>query len=349
MSSNIQTYRYDFRSDTLTKPTPAMLEAMINAQVGDDVYKEDPTIIQLEAYAAKLTGKEAAVFCASSTMSNQIAVRSHIITPPCSVICDDRAHIHRYEAGGMALFSQATTYSIHPKNKVYITAEEIKSNIIPYGDEHFPPTRLIEIENTLGGSIMPLEEMKKIYELAQSKDIPVHLDGARLWNVCAATQTDMKLWTSQVDSVNLCLSKGIGAPVGAILAGSSKFIERARLFRKMMGGGWRQAGVLAAAALVAIETIWPRMADDHRRAKELSEGLLKLGIPTIIPTDTNMVMADTSKVGLDVKKLSEECLKHGVKIRDSAPNMIRFVLHHQIEDEAIQIVLDSAKKTLNSQ
>ncbi|PVU94960.1 hypothetical protein BB561_002151 [Smittium simulii] len=343
--SSTSDIKYDFMSDTLTKPTPEMLQAMIAANVGDDVYGEDPTVVDLENYVAELTGKEAAMFCVSSTMSNQVAVRSHLPQPPHSIICDDRAHIHRYEAGGLAIFSQTTTYTITPKNGVYITAEEIRNKLVPHGDVHFCPTKLIEIENTLGGSIMPLDEVTKIRQLANEKGIKVHLDGARLWNVCVATNTDMKVWTSQVDSVNLCLSKGIGAPIGAILAGSKEYIERARYYRKLMGGGWRQAGVLAAAARVAIDTVWPKMALDHANAAALAKGFASRGVNTVIPVDTNMVMLDAKSGGVDVSKLSDECRKFGIRVRSSSPDVIRFVFHHQIDADAVDLVLQAYDNT----
>ncbi|PVV03846.1 hypothetical protein BB560_001657 [Smittium megazygosporum] len=339
---------YDFRSDTLTKPTPEMLEAMLHAEVGDDVYDEDPTIHKLEKYIVELTGKEAALFCASSTMSNQIAARTHLPKPPHSIICDDRAHIFRFEAGGLAIISQTMVYPITPKNGVYITAEEVRAKIVPAGDPHFSPTRLIEIENTLGGSIMPIEEMEKIKALANEKQIKVHLDGARLWNVCAATNTEMKAWTQHVDSVNLCLSKGIGAPVGAVLAGTKEFIEDAKFYKKLMGGGWRQAGVLAAAALVAIETIWPKMSQDHDRAKKIEQVFAKYGFSTLIPVDTNMVMVNAKGGNLDVAKLSLECKKLGVIIRDSSPDVIRFVVHHHIDDKAVDLIDQALKATLDN-
>ncbi|OMJ29712.1 putative low-specificity L-threonine aldolase [Smittium culicis] len=342
-------FKYDFRSDTVTKPTPEMLSAMAVAQVGDDVSREDPTVNELESYIAKLTGKEAALFLVSSTMSNQVGIRSHLTQPPHSIVCDDRAHIHRFEAGAVALISQATTYSIKPANGIYLTSEEIAAAIIPPGDIHSSPTRLIELENSLGGSILPLEEMKKIRALATEKNVKIHLDGARLWNVSIATNIPIIEFCNQVDSVNLCLSKGLGAPVGAVLAGSAEFIETARHYRKLLGGGWRQAGVLASAALVAIKTIWPKMSLDHKRACKLRDGLFELGISTVIPVDTNIVMAKVSDVNLNVNKLGAEAAKLGLKIRDVQAPVVRFVIHHQLTDESIDLLLQAFKLTIASQ
>ncbi|OLY79441.1 putative low-specificity L-threonine aldolase [Smittium mucronatum] len=342
-------YSYDFRSDTITKPTPEMLNAILVSEVGDDVYQEDPTVNKLESFIAQLTGKESALFMVSSTMSNQVGLRSHLISPPHSVICDDRAHIHRYEAGGLALISQATTYSIKPSNGVYLTAKDIESALIPEGDVHSSPTKVIELENTLGGAILPLSEMEKIKDLSDINGLKIHLDGARLWNVSVATKTPILEYCKYVDSVNLCLSKGLGSPIGAVLAGSREYINKARHYRKLLGGGWRQAGLLAAAAFVAIDTVWPKMEFDHRRAKRLRDGLAEMGISTALPVDTNIVMAKVGDVKLNVSLLGTECAKLGLLIRSVQSDVVRFVIHHQLDDQAIELLLQAFRTTIELQ
>jgi threonine aldolase len=208
----------DLRSDTVTRPTEAMLRAAASCPVGDDVYGEDPTVNALEQRIAQMTGHEAAVFCASGTMTNQLGLRSHLTQPPHSVLCDARAHIHLYECGGIAFHSQAATVTVRPSNGRYLTAEEIEASIVDE-DQHHAPTRVIALENTLNGMIFPLEEIKRIRQLAQAKRIALHLDGARLWNAAVATGTSLRQYGQLFDSMSLCLSKGMGCPIGSVLVG----------------------------------------------------------------------------------------------------------------------------------
>ncbi|KJE91714.1 threonine aldolase [Capsaspora owczarzaki ATCC 30864] len=331
---------FDTRSDTVTKPTPGMLQAMLNAAVGDDVYDEDPSIHKLEAFVAQLTGKEAALFCATGTMTNQLAIRSQIGALE-SLICDIRAHIFRYECGGVAYHSQAHIIPLQPPNGGNITLEMIEAQVLTF-NVHHAVTKLIEIENTLGGAVFPYDEIVRISTYAKQHGIKMHLDGARIWNASIATGIPLKQYCDHFDSVSLCLSKGLGAPIGSVLVGSRELIHRARHFRKLFGGGWRQAGLLAAGGQYAIEHQWTRMADDHANAKQFAELITKAGHMTVTnKVETNMVFVllnpELRKKGVSWNKIAARLRSvHGIVVNEDGahPAPVRFVFHLHITSEA---------------
>ncbi|KAF9323515.1 Threonine aldolase [Linnemannia elongata] len=337
----------DFRSDTATAPTPEMFAAMMKTSLGDDVYNEDDSVKKLERYVATLCGHEAALFCSSGTMTNQLAHRVHLCNPPQSAMVDIRSHVFNYEAGGISFHSQAAVYPIMPSNNKYLTAEDVASRLVLDVDVHYAPTRVISLENTLNGTIMPIEEMERIRILTKEHGIKLHLDGARLWHASIATGISMKEYCSHFDTISLCLSKGIGAPIGSILVGSEMTIKKARHFRLLFGGGWRQAGLLAEAALWGIKNNWPTMEDTHRRAKWLERVFLQVGCQITNPVDTNMVWVDTTNAGFTVDDLIVELAKEGIKISGSGCQA-RVVLHYQISDEAVQQFIEVLRKMANS-
>ncbi|KAI1320538.1 N-alpha-acetyltransferase 16, NatA auxiliary subunit [Mortierella claussenii] len=333
----------DFRSDTATAPTPDLFAAMMKSSLGDDVYNEDDSVKTLERYVATLCGHEAALYCASGTMTNQLAHRVHLCNPPQSAMVDIRSHVFNYEAGGISFHSQAAVYPIMPANGQYLTVEDIASRLVLDVDVHYAPTRVISLENTLNGTIMPIEEMVRIRELTSQHDIKLHLDGARLWHASIATGISMREYCSHFDSISLCLSKGIGAPIGSILVGSENLIKKARHFRLLFGGGWRQAGFLAEAALYCIKTNWPTMEGTHRQARWLERAFRQVGCHITNPVDTNMIWVDTTDAGFTVEELVAELAKVGIKISGSG-FAARVVLHYQISDEVIEVFIDVLRK-----
>ncbi|KAJ2559510.1 Threonine aldolase [Coemansia sp. RSA 1933] len=338
---------WDLRSDTVTRPTAAMLSRMMEAQVGDDVFGEDATVKELEQTVAKLCNKEAALFCASSTMSNQLAIRTHITTVPASLVVHSDSHVFKYESGGASLLTQAMMVPVSPALTVNLTRADVEKSLIPDNYlYHKAPTRLVCLENTLSGAVMPLEDIELIAAMAHTRGTPVHMDGARLWNASVATGIPLDTYASHVDSLNLCLSKGMGCPVGAMLIGSSEFIDRARHFRKVFGGGWRQAGVLAAAGLYAIENIWPTMEVSHRLARKLADGFVEMGFGLAMPVDTNMVLLSKGKLfsDKDFSALADDLRPQGVVLGLPYEGSIRLVVHHQITDECIDWILQSARR-----
>ncbi|KAJ1880911.1 Threonine aldolase [Coemansia sp. RSA 486] len=339
---------WDMRSDTVTTPTSEMLQAMMQAPVGDDVFGEDPTVLALEARIAQLCGKPSALFCASSTMSNQLAIRTHLHNPPESIICHTQSHVFRYESGGASLFTQAQMIPVGIPG-ANLTRTDVEQEFVPdTHNGHKAPTHLITLENTLAGVVMPLEDMQGIAEFAKDRNVSVHLDGARLWNASMASGVEIKRYAESVDSLNLCLSKGMGCPVGAMLVGEKKFIDKARHFRKMFGGGWRQAGILAAAGLFAIERIWPTMKTTHLQAKRLADGLVALGFELALPVDTNMVLVRDPPMMRVQQDLVDALARRGVVLGMVYEESLRIVLHYQIDDECIDIVLEEAGKIIGS-
>ncbi|KFY90083.1 hypothetical protein V500_05310 [Pseudogymnoascus sp. VKM F-4518 (FW-2643)] len=321
----------EFRSDTFTTPTPAMLQAMANATFGDDVYEEDRTTTEFQSEIARLTGMEDALFVLSGTMGNQIGVRIHLNQPPHSVLSDYRAHVYAEEGSGLAVLSQAMVTPVHPENGLYMTADDVKKWVVLGSDIHTAPTRVISIELTIGGVITPIEEIKKISEFAHANAIKVHCDGARLWNASAATGYSLADYCQYFDSVSMCVSKGLGAPIGGVLASTKKSITQARWLRKQQGGGIRQAGILTAAALVALKEVWPTMKETHEKTKKLAKDLEALGVVPQIPVDTNFYFIDAEKSNINMGVLLEQCEKWNVKLMDE-----RIAFHHQISDEAIE-------------
>lgn len=330
----------DLRSDTITMPTPEMRRVMADAPVGDDVFGEDPSINKLQQKMAALCGKEAALFVASGTMANQIAINAHT-QPGDEVICDYGCHIFNYEGGGPALLSGVQVHPLHGERGA-ISADQIAAAIRP-GDHHFARTRLIEIENThnrAGGAIFPLEEIKRIRSLADERGLNVHLDGARLWNAHVATGISLAEWCAPVDSISLCFSKGLGAPVGSVLVGSHDFIDRAHRYRKMYGGGMRQAGILAAAALFAVEHHVKRLADDHNHAKMLAENLMEHGaFVDLDATQTNIVIADFAPFDESADALNQRFGDAGLLALPVSPTRIRFVTHLDVSDADMERAL----------
>ncbi|KAI8581006.1 hypothetical protein K450DRAFT_172814 [Umbelopsis ramanniana AG] len=332
---------YDMVSDTATKPTDEMFEIMKQATREDDVYHEDDSVIALERYVSELTGHEDGLFCASGTMTNQLCLRAHLTQPPHSVLLDARSHVYIHECGGLAYHSQANVTPVHAKNGLYMTAEEVSDNILGE-DIHNSPTRVISIENTLNGLIMPIDEIAKISVLARSRGIKMHVDGARLWNASQETGVSLKEYGQHFDSMSLCLSKGIGAPIGSILVGSRAFVAKCRHLRKLFGGGWRQAGSLAAVAHWCIENIMPSMPHTHQQAKRLAMSLESFGCSLVYPCMTNQIWLDTTATGVSTKLLSEALAVHGIKISAGNGCTSRIVLHHQITDEAIDQFITTA-------
>lgn len=324
----------DLRSDTFTLPSLEMRQAMAYAPVGDDVFGEDPTVNELEKYCAELFGTEAALYCTSGTQSNQIAINVHT-HPGDEVICADLAHIYIYEGGGIALNSGCSVRLLSGDLGRF-TAQDVLNNINNKNDIHLPLTRLVCIEDTVnkgGGAIWDFEEIKKIRKVCDENNLTLHCDGARLFNALIETGISPAEYASQFDSISICLSKGLGAPVGSILVGSKAFIAKSKRRRKSMGGGMRQAGIIAAGALFALKNNVTRMAIDHQNAKEIS-AILKQHplIQSIFPTATNIVIAQTKKQD-GALEMVEWLKERGVMCFPFGPDKIRFVFHLDINDE----------------
>lgn len=324
---------YDLRSDVHTTPTASMLNAIAQCSLLDDVTMEDPTTNSLERFIADLTGKEDALLVLSGTMGNQVALRSHLTAPPQAILCDRRGHIIQYEAGGVASLSQAMVQPIDPKNKKYITLEEVKEYSVLSEDVHACPTRVISLENTLNGTIMPLEEVRKISAFARGNGVIMHLDGARLWEAVAAGAGTLKEFCAEFDSVSLCFSKGLGAPIGSIIIGTKAFIKRSRWIRKSIGGGLRQAGIVAAPARVAVEETFlgGKLKQSHENAKRIEKMWINLGGKTSYPVDTNMVWLDLQGSGIELNRYIEAGQQYGLVVRGP-----RLVIHYQIGEDAIR-------------
>lgn len=337
------------RSDTVTLPTGEMREAMNNAEVGDDVYQEDPTVNRLEELAAKKLGKEAALFVPSGTMGNLIAVLTHCRRGD-EVILEMDSHIYYYEVGGMSALAGVIPRLI-VGDKGIPNPQDIKKAL---RDEnlHYPNTTLICLENThnrAGGTIAPPEVIEEICQLAHQKKILVHLDGARIFNASVALDIEPALLTKNVDSVMFCLSKGLSAPVGSILAGSKEFIQRARKNRKMLGGGMRQAGILAAAGIIALEQMMERLKEDHQNARILGEGLANIsGIKVDLETiQTNMVYFDLRESGMDTYQFLPKLAKYNILGSPRPPTKIRLVTHYGISEEDIYTTIKAIKEIVS--
>jgi threonine aldolase len=341
----------DLRSDTVTKPTPAMRRAMMEAEVGDDVYGEDPTVNLLERRAAEITGKEAALFVPSGTMGNTIAVKLHTEHGQ-EVICDSRSHILDYELAMMAWFSGCVARTIETEDGI-LTWEQVRGKIRPHGP-HWARTGLIEIENThnmAGGTVYPQRIVEEICDGAHERGLKVHMDGARVFNASAATSLQVREIVAPVDTVMFCLSKALGAPVGSLLAGTKENIARGRLYRKRLGGGMRQAGVLAAAGLVALEDTPPCLFADHANAQFLAEGLSRVPGIQIEPADvmTNIVIFDVSGTGLASAEISRRLKQRGVLINGINERLMRAVTHYDVDragcEQALEAMASCVGKT----
>ena len=335
----------DLRSDTVTQPDSVMREAMTKAIVGDDVFGDDPTVKQLEGEAAELTGKEAALFVPSGTMGNLIAVLTHTKRGD-AVLLDPEAHIFYYEAGGSSLVGGVQLWPVeklHSPDGVRSLTKAVRPS-----DQHFAPATLLCLENThnrKGGTVMTPGEQELLYQAAKKAGLSVHLDGARIFNAAAAVKCDVTDFTRSCDSIMFCLSKGLGAPVGSILAGSSLFINSARRYRKILGGGLRQSGILAAAGREALKYI-PYLPEDHRLALKLAEGISQLPRfeVTPFPPPTNIIIVNTESLALSSLELVSRLLTFGIKTVPFGENLVRLVTHRDINDNDIDYTLDVFKK-----
>jgi threonine aldolase len=338
----------DLRSDTVTRPTPAMRKAMIDAEVGDDVFGEDPTVNSLQEKVANLLGKEAALFVPSGTMANQLSIKSHT-QPGDEVIIEASSHPYNFEGGAGAALSGIQFQCLKGVRGI-LDASQIEEAIRP-ADHHFPVTKLICLENTHnrgGGSIYPLEKMAEIYRLTKSKGLLLHLDGARLWNASVATGIKPREYAQWADSVSVCLSKGLGAPIGSLVAGSKPFIDRVHRFRKMFGGGMRQVGIIAAAGIYALNHHLERLKEDHHNAKRLAVGLKEFKGVSIDPkhVETNIVIFDVTNTGMTGDQVTEAMKKEGILIHAFGKTQIRLVTHLDVSSEDIEIALKAFKKVL---
>jgi threonine aldolase len=335
----------DLRSDTVTLPSQEMRAFMLKAPVGDDVFMEDPTINELERYAAQLFGKEAALFCSSGTQTNQIAINVHV-RPGGEVICHEESHIYKYEGGGIAKNSGASVRLLKG-DRGRLTANEIENWINPAHDVHFPLTQLISLEDTAnrgGGAIYDTNELEKISTLSKKIKLPLHLDGARVFNALAENGMPAAQYGQFFDSLSVCLSKGLGAPVGSVLIGSKDFIQKARRVRKVFGGGMRQAGIIAAGGLFALKNNLERLHEDHLHAKTLENALLNCSfIEHVVPVQTNIVVAvlkNAEQRDLLISNLAEK----GIRCMAFGPGMIRMVTHLNIDAKDIEYCVNILHK-----
>ena len=326
----------DLRSDTVTRPTPGMLKAMFEAEVGDDVFQADPTVNALEAQSAELSGMEAALFTPSGTMANQLAIRCWT-QPGDEVLMEAGAHPYNYEAGAAAAISGVQIRTV-PGEKGLMTPSDV-FGCVRVDDPHFAPATLLCLENTSnrgGGTPYPQSVLDELAEGGRARGLKIHLDGARVFNAAVATGSSLSRIVQDFDSVAFCLSKGLGAPVGSLLCGPAEFIHRARRMRKMLGGGMRQAGYLAAAGRYALEHHVERLAEDHRRAARLAEGLRGLGLTAPEPA-TNMVYFDIDKAQDAVDRVGE-C---GIQLLTVGPSTIRAVTHLDVDDAGIEATIEA--------
>ena len=338
----------DYRSDTVTRPTPAMLKAMMNAPVGDDVYGEDPTVNQLEEMSADLFGMEAALYCPSGTMTNQIAIKCHT-QPGDEVICDATAHIYQYEGGGIA-FNSGASVKLLSGNRGLITAEQVEEGINP-DDVHKPNTSLVCLENTSnrgGGSCYNIYEVKKIREVCDQHKLKLHLDGARLFNALVATGETTRDYGSVFHSISICLSKSLGCPVGSILIGDKNFIRKARRIRKAFGGGMRQAGYLAAAGIYALQHHVDRLLLDHQHAQMITSALEKKDfIAEVLPVETNIIIFEV-KPPFTPKSFVEKLREHNILGSVMSPTQVRLVTHLDISPKMVEKTIETIRSMANS-
>jgi threonine aldolase len=329
----------DLRSDTVTQPTLEMKDVMFNAPLGDDVFGDDPSINELEAYASNLFGMEAAVFCPSGTMTNQIAIKVHSNAPG-ELICDELSHVYKYEGGGIGFNSGLATHLLTGQQG-RLTAAQIEAAIQP-DDVHFPETQLVSLENTCnkgGGTIYDIEEIKKISTLCQNRGLKLHLDGARVFNALVESDYTARDLGAEFDTISVCLSKGLGAPVGSVLLGTTQSIKRARRIRKLFGGGMRQAGSLAAAATFALKNNIERLKEDHIKAKVLEGSLEQCSfVKKVLPVHTNIVVFEVQDDLLHsevIEKLNQE----NIRTVAFGPQQIRLVTHLDFTEKMLERTL----------
>ena len=345
--------RIDLRSDTVSLPTPEMRAVMSAAEVGDDVYGDDPSVRRLEERAAEVLGKDAAVFTPTGTMSNQIAIRCQT-EPGDLMLAERRAHAYLVEGGGPAALSGATVVGLDGERGVF-TAQQVRDAVrsphpmVP--EACYPVTRLLAAENThngAGGAVWPLDVLREVADTARELGLATHLDGARLWHATAATGIPESRYTEGFDTVSVCFSKGLGAPMGSCLAGGASMIQRARRFRHLFGGGFRQAGIMAAGALHALENHRARLPEDHRRARRLAEGLAELSGISADPSgvETNIVRFRTP--GMNAFRLAEGLLDRGVAVLPASPGAMRVIPHLGISDEDVEEALGAFAEVLSA-
>lgn len=335
----------DLRSDTITKPNSEMLEAMMYAEVGDDVFGDDPTVNRLEEKAAKIFGMDKALFCPTGTMTNQLAIRTHC-SPGSEVICDQISHIFLYEGGGIALNAFSSVKTLQG-NRGRITAQQVENAINNPQDIHQPISMLVSLENTVnkgGGCIYDFEEIIKIQQVCQANQLKLHLDGARLFNALQESDYTPNDYGNAFDSISICLSKGLGCPIGSLLLGDKDFIEKARRFRKVMGGGWRQAGYLAAAGIYALDNNIDRLKTDHRRAKVIGDYFSEKNyVKQVFPVETNIVIIELNNDLLAdyvVRKLADI----GIACVAFGKQMVRFVTHLDFSDNDLELFIQKVNK-----
>ncbi|MEP5763592.1 MAG: low-specificity L-threonine aldolase [Halieaceae bacterium] len=325
----------DLRSDTVTQPSPAMLEAMHSAETGDDVYGEDPTVNELERFAAELTGKEAAVFAVSGTQSNLIGLLSHCQRGH-EYIVGHSAHTYMYEGGGAAVLGSIQPCPLPFNERGELPLEEVAAAIKP-DDSHFAITRLVCLENTQGGKVLSLDYLQEYSQLAQRHGLRRHLDGARVFNAAVALDVPVQQICQHFDTVSICLSKGLGCPVGSLLVGDADTIKQARRWRKMVGGGMRQAGILAAAGLYALQNNVERLREDHDKANRVARALEELPAFTLAEkTQTNMLFLDST---MHMEPLSKHLAEAGIKISGN-----RWVFHHDVSDSDVEALLEACRR-----
>jgi threonine aldolase len=326
----------DLRSDTVTKPSKEMLKAMFSAKVGDDVFGDDPTVMALENKVAEMFGVEKALFCASGTMTNQIALKAHTFAGS-EIICDQYAHIYMYEGGGIAQNSQSSV-KLLKGDRGRITAEQVKAGINNPEDIHLPLSRVVSLENTMnkgGGSIYDFDEILKIKEVAKQNGLAFHLDGARIFNALVETKETAKDFGQVFDTISICLSKGLGCPVGSLLLGNSDFIKKSKRIRKSFGGGWRQAGYLAAAGIYALDNNIVKLKTDHKKAKSIGQILKnKVFVKDIYPIDTNIVIFELTENWV-VSDFLVELKKNNVLAVAFGPNLVRMVTHMDFTEDML--------------
>lgn len=328
----------DLRSDTVTLPTPEMIQSIVNARLGDDVAREDPTVNELEELASRIFGCESALLMPSGTQSNLIALMAHTRHGD-EVIMEAESHVYYYEVGGMSAVGGLIPRLIKGERGVFTPEQVIEAY---RGDDiHFPRTSLVEIENThnrAGGTVWTVDQVRAVSKAAGELGLAVHIDGARIFNAAVALEVSVDQYAKYVDSISFCLSKSLAAPIGSMLVGSEEFIERARKLRKMLGGGMRQAGIIAAPGIVALTKMVSRLKDDHRNARRLAEGLRTTGFLDIDmdSVQTNIVVADVSSLNITAAEFEEIVRKAGVLVSIFGPRKVRFVTHYGIEKEDIE-------------
>jgi len=340
----------DLRSDTVTLPSPAMREAIYRAELGDDVYGEDPTVNRLQEMAAERMGKEAALLVVSGTMGNLVSLLTHCGRGD-EIIMGDKAHTFLYEAGGVSALGGIHVHTVPNTPDGGMDLAEVEAAIRPPNNIHFPRTKVICLENThnrCGGAAVPLEHMAAVRAIADRHHLAVHLDGARIFNAAIALGVPASAIAQYADSVQFCLSKGLAAPVGSLICGSKAFIDEARRTRKIVGGGMRQAGIIAAAGIVALEQMVDRLAEDHANAKRLAEGLANIPGIVVDPASvqTNIVMFGLKNPRLSLAELSARFAAEGVKINPMTATQFRAVTHYGIEREDIEVALEVIRRVM---